>query len=125
MSENNFLDLFDFYYGALIIVKIVDPDSLEWVDPPRGYYLSDVKKKVLWTDDETGAKIALVKAPVGVMDRLHSHPDANQFVMILTGDRKWFFSYVHKGEKHGRSMVKEETVGLFIWDGPPETKVEE
>ena len=61
------------------MLKIVDPGKLEWYDPPRGYYLSEVKEKVLWRDEETGAKIAMVKAPVGVMDRRHTHPEANQF----------------------------------------------
>ena len=30
-----------------------------------------------------------------------------------------------KGEEHGRSMVEEETVAIFFWDGPPEPKVVE
>jgi hypothetical protein len=37
------------------VLKIVDPRTLEWADPPRGYYLTDVKKKVPWRDEETVA----------------------------------------------------------------------
>ncbi|MCW3990379.1 MAG: hypothetical protein NWE88_09930 [Candidatus Bathyarchaeota archaeon] len=36
-------------------MKIVDLGTFEWADPPRGYYLSDVKEKVLWRDEETVA----------------------------------------------------------------------
>jgi len=34
-------------------LKIVDPETVEWADPPRGYYPTDVKEKVLWRDEET------------------------------------------------------------------------
>jgi len=37
------------------VLEIVDPETLEWADPPRGYYLTDVKKKVPWRDEETVA----------------------------------------------------------------------
>lgn len=101
------------------------PDEMEWEDTPRGYYLSDVKEKVLFQDPETGAKIALVKAPVGPMDRLHKHPEANQYVLRLTGDRKWAFSITPKGEVHGGAVLKEEGIALFIWDGPPKPEIVE
>jgi len=52
-------------------LEIVDPEKMEWADPPRGYYLTEVKEKVLWRDEETGAKIALVKAPVEVRAQLY------------------------------------------------------
>ena len=107
------------------MLKIVDPGKLEWSDPPRGYYLSEVKEKVLWRDEETGAKIAMVKAPVGVMDRRHTHPEANQFAMRLTGEMKWVSSHIPMGEEHGRSMVEEETIAIFFWDGPPKPEVVE
>lgn len=101
------------------------PDEMGWKDTPRGYYLSDVKEKVLHQDPETGAKIALLKAPVGILDRLHRHPEANQYVLMLTGDRKWAFNITPKGEVHGRADVKEETIALFIWDGPPKPEIAE
>ena len=72
-----------------------------------------------------GAKIALVKAPVGVMDRRHTHPEANQFAMRLTGSMKWVSSYIPKGEERGRSMVEEETIAIFFWDDPPKPEVVE
>jgi quercetin dioxygenase-like cupin family protein len=99
------------------------PDKMEWTDPPRGYYLSEVKEKVLNHNSETGAKIALIKAPKGIMDKLHKHPEANQYTLVLTGANKWTFSYTPKGEVHGGSDVKNETTALFIWDGPPKPEV--
>jgi quercetin dioxygenase-like cupin family protein len=100
------------------------PDQMEWTDPPRNYYLSDVKEKVLHHNPETGFKIALVKAPVGIMDKMHKHSEANQFTLVLTGDKKWTFGFTPKGEVHGGSELK-EVVGLFIWDGSPRPEVVE
>lgn len=37
------------------MLKIVDPETLKWADPPRGYYLTDVKKKVLLREEKTVA----------------------------------------------------------------------
>ena len=99
------------------------PDEMEWTDPPRNYYLSDVKEKVLHLNPETGAKIAIVKAPKGIMDKLHKHPEANQFAMLLDGGRKWTFGFTPKGEVHGGSDIKQEIIALFIWDGPPKPEV--
>ena len=99
------------------------PDQMEWTDPPRGYYLSEVKEKVLHVNPETGAKIALVKAPVGLMDKLHIHGEANQFTFVLTGERKWTFGFTPKGEVHGNADVKNEAIALFIWDGSPRPEV--
>jgi len=64
----------------------VNSNQLEWEDPPRGYYLTDVKQKLLWNDDETGASWVLMKFPVGVLDKRHCHPDANQFAFVLEGE---------------------------------------
>ena len=114
---------------------VVDPSKLEWVDPPRGYYLTKVKQKVLWEDKETGATMALVRFPVGVADKIHSHPEANQFCWALSGewrtpDRvriglKDVLFFFPKGERHGATEFTEETTFLFYWDGPPAPQVEE
>jgi quercetin dioxygenase-like cupin family protein len=105
--------------------RTVFPDEMEWKETPRGYYLSDVKEKVLFQNPETGMKIALVKAPVGQMDKLHSHPEANQYALMLTGDRKWSLNITPKGEVHGGASLEEEAIALFIWDGSPAPVVAE
>jgi 2,4'-dihydroxyacetophenone dioxygenase len=114
-------------------MKMVDSKNLEWEDPPRGYYLTDVKQRVLWTDDETGAMMALLKFPVGVADKIHSHPEANQFCYGLSGEiegpdgEKLSFEGIlalfPKGEKHGATNVTKESIMLFYWDGPPTPEV--
>jgi len=60
------------------------PDEMEWTTPPRNYYLSDVKEKVLYVNPDTGAKIALVKAPVGIMDKLRARAP---WVTIVASNR--------------------------------------
>jgi 2,4'-dihydroxyacetophenone dioxygenase len=116
-------------------MKRVDANTLEWEEPPRGYYLTDVKQKVLWEDDKTGAMMALVKFPVGVADKIHAHPEANQFVYILSGEIErddgsrvpveGMFGHFPKGEKHGATKITKETIILFYWDGPPTPQIDE
>ena len=116
-------------------MKLVDAKTLEWEEPPRGYYLTDVKQKVLWEDEKTGAMVVLLKFPPGVADKVHSHPEANQFVFGLSGEIEidggstapveGIFAHFPKGENHGASMCKEETTLLFYWDGPPTPQMDE
>ena len=116
-------------------MKVVDSKKLDWVDPPRGYYLTDVKEKVIWEDEKTGAKMALIKFPAGIPDKLHSHPEADQFVYCLSGEAETDagekislegkFFYFAKGERHGASKMLKETIALFYWDGPPTPEIED
>ena len=99
-------------------------DDLEWEDPPRGYYISDVKQKTLWVNEVTGATWVLMKWPPGLLDRIHTHPKANQLALALTGPNVGkSVSITRKGEPHGGSMVQEERLVLFYWDGPPDPEV--
>ena len=94
-----------------------------------------MKQKVLWEDKETGATMALVRFPVGVADKIHSHPEANQFCWALGGewmtpDRvriglKDVLFFFPRGERHGATEFTEETTFLFYWDGPPAPQVGE
>lgn len=112
---------------------VVDSKNIEWEDPPRGYYLTDVKQKVLWKDEKTGAMMALVKFPVGVADKIHSHPEANQFFFPLSGEAEisegsktsleGVLFYCPKGEKHGATNFTKECIALFYWDGPPNSEI--
>jgi quercetin dioxygenase-like cupin family protein len=112
-------------------------EDIEWEDPPRGYYLTDVKQKVLWEDKETGATLALVKFPVGVADKIHSHPEATQITIGLSGEMLMppdnkpmkiepnMVVTATKGGKHGASHVTKESIVLFFWDGPPKPEIHE
>lgn len=107
------------------------------LDPPyeTKIYLTDVKHKTLWVNEETGVTWALVKFPPRVADKLHTHPKANQLVLPLSGEvempdgsllqRKGQGVVIfEKGEPHGRTNVTKETL-LFYWDGPREPEVVE
>jgi hypothetical protein len=62
--------------------------DLEWKDPPTGYYMSQVKEKILWTDSKTGAIVTLMKFPPGPLDKKHRHPNANQWDYWIKGSLK-------------------------------------
>ena len=109
---------------------------MEWEDPPRGYYLTDVKQKTLWVDIDTGATWALIKFPPGIADKRHTHQKANQLTVGLSGEVEMAdgtpielkgqgASITKKGEEHGRTLFTKETIILFYWDGPPDPVVVE
>ncbi len=111
-------------------LKILNFKDSAWEDAPRGYYLSDVKQKTLWEDKKTGALMVLLKFPPGVADKIHSHPEANQIAIGLTGEVLMPDGRVNpvepnlgvcidKATKHGATEFTKETIGLFFWDGPP------
>jgi quercetin dioxygenase-like cupin family protein len=111
-------------------------DELKWEDPPRGYYLADVKQKLLWKDEETGATWAMIKFPEGIADKRHTHPEANQYSFFLRGEVERgdnnvielngkVASIQEKGNPHGRTNFTKETIALFFWDGPPKPEVVE
>ena len=112
-------------------------NEIEWEDTPRGYYLTDVKQKVLWEDPKTGATLALVKFPKGVADKIHSHPEATQITIGLSGELKMspeaepmrvepnMVVTAPKGGKHGATDFTEESIVLFFWDGPPKPIIHE
>jgi len=107
---------------AMNVWKTLVFKDIEWEDSPRGYYLTEVKQKVLWEDKNTGGTLALVKFPEGVADKIHSHPGANQMTIGLSGevempsngiiapiqpDRAMIIS---KGEKHGATRFTKESI---------------
>jgi len=95
-------------------------EDLEWEDPPRGYYISDVKQKTLdrrrnrspMGSDEVASRL---------LDKKHTHPKANQLAFAVAGPNGGKgASVTKKGEVHGASVIKEEMLVLFYWDGPPD-----
>ena len=111
-------------------------EDMEWEDPPRGYYLTDVKQKTLWVNEKTGATWALMKFPAGPGDKLHAHPKANQLGFSISGGvetpdgtRIEFngggAGITRKGEVHGRGNFTKETLILMYWDDPPDPELAE
>jgi hypothetical protein len=105
-------------------------DQMEWEDPPyeTNIYLTDVKFKTVWVNEETGATCALVKFPSGVADPRHVHPEANQLMVPLSGEVRMpdgsLFQcngqgvvIFEKGEPHGETVITKESLFLFYWDG--------
>ena len=103
-------------------------DDIEWENTPRGYYLTDVKQKVLWKDPKTEATLALLKFPVGEADKIHSHAGkqitiglSGEVLMppnnVLTKVEPNIVGTVEKGGKHGATVFTKETIMLFFWDG--------
>jgi hypothetical protein len=104
-------------------------DDIPWEDAPRDVFVTDVKQKVLWHNDATGATLILLKSPAssGITDRRHFHPDANQWSFGLAGEAiddngKWTFlgavGYNPKGQPHGPSRVTKDSLSFVFWDGP-------
>ena len=118
------------------MVKMRGKD-VEWDDPPAGDFLTDVKIKVLWQDEKTGAHFRLIKIPKGGQWEIrHKHPNAGQWIFNLSGEvlypsgrrptfgeGNYFFSYVPKGKAHGQpkgSTVKiiKDVIVYQYYDGP-------
>jgi mannose-6-phosphate isomerase-like protein (cupin superfamily) len=115
--------------------KFLNFKDIKWEDAPRGYYLTHVQQSTLWEDNKTGATLALMKFPKGVADKIHSHPEANQITIGLTGEVEMpngimplssnMVVTASKGGKHGATNFTKESILLFFWDGPPKPNVEE
>jgi 2,4'-dihydroxyacetophenone dioxygenase len=103
---------------------LVRADELTW----REKSLPGLSEKVLWRDDETGASIALIRFErgVGIPDE-HIHA-SNQFMYCLSGAYEYTatgllltpgaFYWNPKGNPHGPTLAREESVLLEIYDGP-------
>jgi quercetin dioxygenase-like cupin family protein len=114
--------------------KFLSFKDIEWKDAPRDYYLTDVKQHTLWEDKKTGATLALLKFPKGVGDKIHSHTEANQIVIGLSGEVEMPNGIIpilpntlittSKGVKHGGEKFTKESILLFFWDGSPKPKTE-
>ena len=77
------------------------------------------------------AFLYLVKFPKGVADKIHSHPEATQITIGLSGMVKMspeadpmkvepnMVVTAGKGGKHGATDFTEESIVLFFWDGSP------
>ena len=99
---------------SAIIMK--NTHTMNWKDPPKDAYLTDVKEKVLWQDEQTGACFVLFQWPVGILDERHKHPDANQYIFGLDGEIEGpagqhmpingMFMMIPKGTVHGRTNAR-------------------
>jgi hypothetical protein len=107
-------------------------EALPWEDTPPGLFFTDVKRKVLWTNEETSAILVLLKAQPGIIEPLHYHPQANKWAYFLSGEIELpdgtpmpvsgLCGFIPKGELHTSPKVRKESIVLCYFDGP-RTKV--
>jgi hypothetical protein len=117
------------------MIMKVNGKEIKWVDVPKGYFpVSGVKMHVLWHDEKTGANLTLLRAPKGKgWDSAHSHPNANEWTIMLAGEAEdtngtlWkmsaenlLFDFTPKAKTHGGpgGKVVEEVMWLRYQDGP-------
>jgi len=85
-----------------------------------------VELMVLHQNAQTGGVTVLRKFLAGVTVPAHVHPDANEFVYVLSGE--WeesgvthttgAFFFAPRGTPHGPHVAKTEVISLTQFDGP-------
>lgn len=85
-----------------------------------------VELKILHRNEETGGVVVLRKFHAGVTVPAHTHPEANEWAWILSGE--WEESglsytagtlfFAGKGIPHGPHVARTEVVSLTVFDGP-------
>jgi quercetin dioxygenase-like cupin family protein len=85
-----------------------------------------VELMFLHHNKQTGGVAVLRKFHAGVTVPAHIHPQANEFVYVLSGE--WeesgqtyttgAFFFAPRGEAHGPHIAKTEVISLTIFDGP-------
>jgi quercetin dioxygenase-like cupin family protein len=80
----------------------------------------------LHKNEQTKGVTVLRKFQAGMTIPAHIHPDANEFVYVLSGEWEeagtvyttgaYFFA--QKGQAHGPHIARTEVVSLTIFDGP-------
>jgi len=103
---------------------LLDAAALPWQEKS----LPGLAQKMLWRNEGTGASIALVRfrKGTGIPER-HVHA-SNQFMFCLSGAYEYTqtgvllrpdaFYWNPKGNAHGPTLAREESVFLEIYDGP-------
>ena len=87
---------------------------------------SGVELMILHKNEQTGGVTVLRKFLAGAKIPAHIHPDANEFVYILSGE--WeesgktyttgSFFFAPRGTLHGPHVARTEVISLTTFDGP-------
>ena len=85
-----------------------------------------VELMVLHKNEPTGGLVVLRKFKSGTTVPAHTHPLANEYVYVLSGD--WeesgvvystgAFFFAPKGQQHGPHFARSEVISLTTFDGP-------
>jgi 2,4'-dihydroxyacetophenone dioxygenase len=111
--------------GAPAMLELLlQSEAMEW----RPKSLPGLFEKMLWRDEQTGASIALIRFDKGTsIPTPHLHA-SNQFMFCLKGKYEYTSTNVvltpgcfycnPKGNVHGPTLAREDTIVLEIYDGP-------
>ena len=85
-----------------------------------------VELMVLHKHEPTGGVVVLRKFHAGITVPAHTHPLANEFVYVLSGEweeagvtyHPGTFFCAPKGQPHGPHVARTEVLSLTIFDGP-------
>ena len=85
-----------------------------------------VELLLLHKNEATGGVVVLRKFNSGTVVPAHTHPEANEYVYILSGE--WeesgivyttgTFFFAPRGKRHGPHIAKTEVVSVTMFDGP-------
>ena len=80
----------------------VNREELEWERHPDHH--NEVYRHVLWENEETGAKIVIIRIVKGelIEQPAHSHPHTNQYTVQLSGRVRKLWSSPRRKAKQGR-----------------------
>jgi quercetin dioxygenase-like cupin family protein len=81
---------------------------------------------ILHKNEQTGGISILRRFHAGMAVPAHIHPEANEFVYVLSGEweeagvtyRNGAFFFAPRGVTHGPHFAKSEVISLTIFDGP-------
>ena len=98
------------------------PKNMTWQPGPY----PGVELMVLHRNDQTGGVTVLRKFLSGVTVPAHIHPEANEYVYVLSGE--WeesgvthttgAFFFAPRGMAHGPHVARTEVISLTLFDGP-------
>ena len=85
-----------------------------------------VELMVLHKNESTGGLVVLRKFQSGMTVPAHTHPQANEFVYILSGEweesgvtyTNGAFFFAPKGQQHGPHVARTEVLSVTMFDGP-------
>jgi quercetin dioxygenase-like cupin family protein len=85
-----------------------------------------VELLVLHKNEETGGVTVLRKFHAGVTVPAHVHPQANEYVYVLSGEWEESgvkygpggFFFAPKGQPHGPHIARTEVISFTVFDGP-------
>lgn len=101
---------------------VTSADAKQWQQGPY----PGVELLTLHKNEQTGGVTVLRKFRAGATVPAHIHPEANEFVYVLSGE--WeesgvrhtagAFFFAPRGVAHGPHLARTEVVSLTIFDGP-------